>query len=228
MRARRAALFIATAGIAAVAAGLAYGDIPGGDGVVYACYDNQSGQVRLYDPDGDAIKACGKNETETTWSQTGPQGEQGPSGPAGPQGPQGDKGDTGDQGPAGPAGDTGAQGPQGEPGPPGPTGPQGDTGAQGAQGEPGPEGPAGPSGISGWERITAFSVPVEPGETGGTQVDCSPGKVLIGGGASTDNNALTLTSSYPRTDSGWSAVARNDGVVTRNIKAWAICANVAS
>jgi Collagen triple helix repeat (20 copies) len=87
--------------ILAVAGGVAYATIPDGGGVIHACYDKQSGQVRIFDPAGGAIKGCGKTEAETSWSQTGPQGPAGTAGAQGTQGPKGDPGSPGSQGPQG-------------------------------------------------------------------------------------------------------------------------------
>jgi Collagen triple helix repeat (20 copies) len=94
------ALSIALPALAALAlaGGVAYATIPDGQGVIHACYDKQSGQVRIFDPAGGMIKGCGKTEAETSWSQTGPPGA---TGSAGPQGQQGPKGDPGLQGPKG-------------------------------------------------------------------------------------------------------------------------------
>lgn len=90
-------------GIVAVTSGsAAFAAIPDGNGVIHGCYDNQSGQLRIYDSDTNAPKGCGSKETSLSWNQQGPQGVPGPQGP---------KGDTGDPGPQG------APGPQGEPGP---------------------------------------------------------------------------------------------------------------
>lgn len=117
-------------------------------GTIYACYDDNNGQLRRVGGPGE----CKNHETQLTWNAQGQPGPAGPQGPPGPAGPQGPKGDTGEQGPAGPKGDTGAQGPQGEPGAQGPQGPKGDrgdTGAQGPQGEVGPQGPQGATGPQG-------------------------------------------------------------------------------
>jgi len=118
---------------AAAAASVAFGAIPGGDGVISACY-SPNGDLRVID----AQDSCrpGK-ETPLTWNQRGPQGPTGPAGaqgqpgPAGPAGPQGERGPQGETGPTGPAGPQGERGPQGETGPAGPAGPQGDTGPAG-------------------------------------------------------------------------------------------------
>lgn len=73
----------AAAAVAVVAAGVAWATIPAGDGRIDACYDDRTGQVRVYDAAGGSIKDCGKNETGIFWSQTGPPGPAGPQGPAG-------------------------------------------------------------------------------------------------------------------------------------------------
>lgn len=84
--------------------------------------------------------ACKKDETEISWSQTGPQGDAGAPGPQGPAGAQGDTGATGDTGAPGPAG------PDGPAGPTGPAGATGETGAPGARGQAGPQGETGATG----------------------------------------------------------------------------------
>ena len=82
----------------ALAGGVAYATIPDGGGVIHACYDKQSGQARIFDPAGGAIKGCGKTESDVSWNQTGPQGPAGPTGAPGTPGQQGLKGDKGDTG----------------------------------------------------------------------------------------------------------------------------------
>ena len=107
---------LAAAGVAAAAlavAGIAFGAIPGAAGVISACYDKQSGQLRIYDAEGSTPKECGRTEAAISWNQ---------------QGPKGDKGDTGPQGPVGPAGPAGPTGPAGATGPTGPAGPAGPAG----------------------------------------------------------------------------------------------------
>ncbi len=48
MRLRR--LLIAVAAVAATSvAGVGYAAVPGADGTIHGCYDNVSGQMRLYD-----------------------------------------------------------------------------------------------------------------------------------------------------------------------------------
>lgn len=103
------------AAVAAVLAlaGVAFGAIPGAGGVISACYDKQSGQVRIYDAAGGTPKGCGKTETSVSWNQQGPKGDKGDTGPQGPAGPQGTAGPQGPAGPLGPAGPQGPAGPAG-------------------------------------------------------------------------------------------------------------------
>lgn len=96
--------------VAATAAAIALGAIPGSDGVIHACYKANNGQARLVE----SPAACDPAELATSWNQAGP------SGPQGPQGSQGEQGPSGPQGPQGQQGPQGAQGPQGPEGPAGP------------------------------------------------------------------------------------------------------------
>lgn len=77
-----AAGFVAAFAVAAVA----YGAIPGAGGVISACYDKQSGQMRIYDAEGGLPKGCGKAEAAISWNQQGPKGDQGDTGPQGSPG----------------------------------------------------------------------------------------------------------------------------------------------
>jgi hypothetical protein len=79
---------LAAAGLVAVlaAAAVAYGAIPGADGVIHACYDKQSGQTRIYDAEDGRPKGCGKTEAAISWNQEGPKGDTGDAGPPGPPG----------------------------------------------------------------------------------------------------------------------------------------------
>jgi collagen triple helix repeat protein len=106
---KRASLGVAVAAAFALV-GVAFGAIPGASGVISACYDKQSGQVRIYDGAGGTPKGCGKTEAPISWNQQGPKGDTGPPGPQGPAGPQGIQGS---QGPQGPVGATGPAGPSG-------------------------------------------------------------------------------------------------------------------
>jgi hypothetical protein len=77
--------------------------------VLYACVNNNSGEVKFVS----ATAACPGNSTKVNWNVVGPQGPQGPQGPVGPQGPAGPQGLQGPVGPQGPQGPTGLQGPGG-------------------------------------------------------------------------------------------------------------------
>jgi len=80
MQSRRSVLFAAVGAsvlTALVIGGMAWATIPAGDGTISACYDKQSGQMRIYDPAGGPIKPCGKTENPLTWNQAGAQGPPG-------------------------------------------------------------------------------------------------------------------------------------------------------
>jgi hypothetical protein len=81
--------------------GAAYAAIPDSSGVINGCYDNTSGELRVFDSEDGQPNGCTRKETPLDWSRQGPQG---------PPGLQGAQGATGQQGPAG------ATGPQGPPG----------------------------------------------------------------------------------------------------------------
>jgi hypothetical protein len=103
-----------TAGVAGLVAGggIATAASPDSDGVIHACYDATSGQVRIVEPEAGSPKGCGKNEIAIDWNHQGPKGDQGdvgPQGPAGPTGPAGPAGPSGPTGPAGPAGTSAAK-----------------------------------------------------------------------------------------------------------------------
>jgi hypothetical protein len=80
-------------------AGVAFGLVV--NGVVEACYNNTTGDLRIATPTKPCLTEAPAvlRETAISWTQIGPQG------PKGDTGPQGPKGDTG---PAGPAGGGGA------------------------------------------------------------------------------------------------------------------------
>src|SRR5947209_4476772 len=69
--------------VVVVAGAVAFADIPD-SGVVHACYDRDSGRVRVVDNTG-----CGANERKISWSARGPEGPPGPQGPRGPAGMSG-------------------------------------------------------------------------------------------------------------------------------------------
>jgi hypothetical protein len=80
----RRRLSVVTLGVAAALAGaasLVWASIPSPSGVIYACYVNTNGRVRLLDVAGGAT--CYASETPVSWNAVGPQGSQGPAGPPG-------------------------------------------------------------------------------------------------------------------------------------------------
>jgi hypothetical protein len=90
---RRVRLVIGLAVAALLAAGVAVatGAIPGPSGQITACYQKQSGQLRVVA----SARQCRRSERTLTWNQQGPQGPTGPAGPAGPPGPPGATGPAG-------------------------------------------------------------------------------------------------------------------------------------
>jgi Collagen triple helix repeat (20 copies) len=150
----RIAVFTVVFLAAALAATVAFGQIPGSDGVIHGCYKDANGNLSVVDES----TPCAANETPLEWDAHGFAGSQGPAGPQGPPGPQGPAGvdglggadgAAGPQGPQGPAGADGADGAQGPQGPQGPAGADGADGADGSQGPPGPQGLPGPAGADG-------------------------------------------------------------------------------
>ncbi|MFI7543795.1 hypothetical protein [Actinoplanes sp. NPDC049599] len=83
-------------------AGVASASVPDAGGVIRACYDKSSGNVRIIDTAKTA--SCKSAEKSLSWNQ---------SGKPGPRGAQGNPGAPGEQGPTGPQGATGADGSQG-------------------------------------------------------------------------------------------------------------------
>jgi hypothetical protein len=128
---------------------------------------------------------------------------------------------TGDPGPVGPQGLRGEPGPVGAPGPAGP------------QGEPGPEGPQGyqglqgPSGIREWVKVRSPGQYAGPGQVATVEVRCPSGKLVLGGGASTNNVETYAVDNAPLDDGlGWGAKFRNTSDEATTIYAWAQCAYV--
>ena len=101
---------VAGAAVAAAAAGgIAWATISPPNGVITACYQKNTGQLRVVD----TADSCNPSELALQWNQTGPQGSRGPTGPQGQQGAQGHSGTTGANGVTGPKGATGDRGPIG-------------------------------------------------------------------------------------------------------------------
>jgi hypothetical protein len=206
-----------------ITGGVALATIPGSDGVIHACYQKESGALRVIDL---AQSNCTAGESPLAFNQTGPQGLQGPQGPKGDPGQQGPKGDPGQQGPKG---DPGQQGPTGDLGP---AGPQGSQGPQGATGPAGPQGPPGASaGLS--LRIAWATDGVGPLGTAIVKAQCPTGTQVVSGGYKEDGLDIVYTapidlpSPGPGTNplSGWE-VSGFAGLVGGTLDVWAVCANV--
>ena len=93
---RSAKFWLVGAVVAASLAGTAYATIPGGDGVIHACYAKSGGTLRVIDA---SVTNCKSGETALNWSQQGqpgPKGDPGGPGPAGPPGEQGEPGAPGE------------------------------------------------------------------------------------------------------------------------------------
>jgi hypothetical protein len=77
-------LVLAVAGaLLVLAAGVSYAAIPGADGKITACYDKQSGQVRIYDTTTNLPKGCGPKEAAISWNAQGQPGAPGKDGVSG-------------------------------------------------------------------------------------------------------------------------------------------------
>lgn len=80
----RKVLVLAIAGAMLVlAAGVSYAAIPGADGKITACYDKQSGQLRIYDSATNLPKGCGPKESAISWNAQGQPGVAGKDGVSG-------------------------------------------------------------------------------------------------------------------------------------------------
>jgi type VI secretion system secreted protein Hcp len=105
-----AKLLLPTAAAVVAAGAVAIASIPSSNGVITACFNNQTGQaaygtLRVIDPSAapgapSYTSSCQEAETQITWNQ------QGPAGPVGTPGAQGLQGLQGVQGPAAPTSDT--------------------------------------------------------------------------------------------------------------------------
>src|SRR5436189_24547 len=91
---QRIAVFTVVLITAALAATVAFGQIPDSDGVIHACYHTGNGGIRVVN-DG---TECSSGESPLDWYQVGATGGQGPQGPAGPAGADGADGPQGLQG----------------------------------------------------------------------------------------------------------------------------------
>lgn len=89
---RSTKFWLAGAVVAVGLAGTAYATIPGGDGVIHACYAKSGGTLRVIDA---SVTSCKSGETALNWNQQGVPGPKGDPGEPGPPGPQGEQGEPG-------------------------------------------------------------------------------------------------------------------------------------
>ena len=124
------------------------------------------------------------------------------------------------------AGERGPAGPQGAPGA------KGDPGKQGPIGPAGVPGPQGPTGIAGLEYRVSSGKSVPKDQTIGDQVNCTSGKVALGGGVAQfpSGAPMRVVSSAPGgvngTSTGWSVQVLNQGGAAFSAFAWVVCADV--
>jgi hypothetical protein len=81
--------------------------------------------------------------------------------------------------------------------------------------------------LLGQERVYKDTV-LAKGKSGGVEVSCNPGKVVMGGGGEvTDGGAAyVLSGSFPTSDSSWSSSAKNQNNSSGGtLRVWAICVN---
>jgi hypothetical protein len=96
----------------------------------------------------------------------------------------------------------------------------------GPQGPPGTPGHQGPPGVSGYEMIVnTNNVTIDPGNEAAITAKCSPGKSVLGGGASAEAGGIIVRFSAPDDYQTWDAGFRNVAPVqiTTTIRAIAIC-----
>jgi hypothetical protein len=114
----------------------------------------------------------------------------------------------------------------------GPAGPQGEQGKQGPIGPAGATGQQGPSGVGGLEYKVSSGKSIPKDQTVGDQVNCTSGKVALGGGAAQfpSGAPMRVVSSAPGgvngTSTGWSVQVHNQGGSTFSAFAWVVCADV--
>jgi hypothetical protein len=204
-----------------------FAGIPSRDGVYGACFDEDTGALRVIH----AAYGCDQGEGRISWSRAGSTiVKRGLRGLRGTRGPRGEGGPPGIDGARGPAGPIGASGSPGDRGSQGDAGPQGDPGPKGDPGPPGPPGPSDSQLVTGTPVSTPFNA------VGGTVftavATCPAGKKVLGGGGrvtvsvATQLGRAALKESYPSGPSEWRAA----GVVTTTlvgsfatITPWAVC-----
>ena len=67
---RKFRVIVLGAALAALATGVVQAAIPAADGTISACYDKQSGQVRIVDSESTSPKPCGPKEISISFCST--------------------------------------------------------------------------------------------------------------------------------------------------------------
>ena len=123
-------------------------------------------------------------------------------------------------------------GERGPAGPQGPAGPKGDPGKLGPAGATGEQGPQGSAGLANVEYKVSAGKSIPKDQTVGDQVNCTSGKVALGGGVAQfpSDAPMRVVSSAPGglngTPTGWSTQVHNQGGNAFSAFAWVVCANV--
>jgi hypothetical protein len=123
-------------------------------------------------------------------------------------------------------------GERGPAGPQGPAGPKGDPGKLGPAGATGEQGPQGSPGLANIEYKVSSGKSIPKDQTIGDQVNCTSGKVALGGGVAQfpSGAPMRVVSSAPGgvngTSTGWSVQVHNQGGSTFSAFAWVVCADV--
>lgn len=86
---RRAYALMLAGVLLVIGASVVHGAIPDANGTINACYDKQSGQVRIVDPAANLPKGCGPKEIALSWSAAGDDGQDGVDGEDGQDGVSG-------------------------------------------------------------------------------------------------------------------------------------------
>jgi hypothetical protein len=115
-------------------------------------------------------------------------------------------------------------------------GEKGNPGAPGPVGSAGPVGAAGIDGISGYVIRDAYSLTIDPGQTGGIEARCEAGEHAVSGGGRFEAGGLSgaiPVASYPElapdgTGEGWSVSYSNggSGSPSGKVHTFAVCAKI--
>jgi hypothetical protein len=86
---RKVRVLLLGGALAVLTVGAVHAAVPAADGTISACYDKQSGQVRIVDPEKNLPKGCGPKEISISWNAQGTPGQDGADGQDGQDGASG-------------------------------------------------------------------------------------------------------------------------------------------